>query len=67
MAQPLSRRPGGGAAAVALTLLAAAALLPTAAAVKGISDWSPGIITHFGGEQRGAVGRWVAVSPPPPD
>ena len=51
-----SRRSTGtlGAAAPALAVLAAAAVaLPLAAAVKGITDWSAGMTTHFGGAQDG--------------
>ena len=38
---------------LALAMLAATSLPQRAAAVKGISDWSPGLITHFGGKQDG--------------
>lgn len=43
---------------LAIALLAALALaqLPAAAAVKAISSWNSGIITHFGGSQDGAFG-----------
>lgn len=57
---------------VCLTLLLGAALVAQpAAAVKGISDWSSGLITHFGGAQDGeeSLGRlqvlgfeWVVVA-----
>ncbi|KAL4440265.1 hypothetical protein ABPG75_003266 [Micractinium tetrahymenae] len=56
-----SRRSGSRGAAVMggstllrlLAVLLAAAALPRAAAVKGLTDWSGGIITHFGGAQDG--------------
>jgi hypothetical protein len=57
------RRPGG-----ALTLvlaLALAAALPRAAAVKGLSPWTSGLITHYGGAQDGehGVGQWALLAP----
>ena len=60
----------GRATPVALLVLLAAAVLPRAAAVKGISSWNAGLITHFGGAQdgerprraggRAGLGRWKA-------
>ena len=44
----------GGKVARALALaLALAAALPRAAAVKGLSPWTSGLITHYGGAQDG--------------
>ena len=42
-----------------LAVLLAAAALPRAAAVKGLSDWNTGLITHFGGAQDGERGAWA--------
>ncbi len=36
-----------------LVVLLAGAALPLASAVKGLSDWNTGFITHFGGAQDG--------------
>ena len=41
------------AAMLALTAALALACLPPAAAVKAISSWNSGLITHFGGAQDG--------------
>lgn len=44
---------GGSSLLRLLAVLLAAAALPRAAAVKGLSNWNGGIITHFGGAQDG--------------
>ena len=49
-----------GSALLALVALAAAGL-PCAEAVKGLSPWSSGLITHYGGAQDGELGGRVAV------
>ena len=49
-----SAAPATAAAAVVVALLALSAGLPGAAAVKAISSWNSGMITHLGGAQDGA-------------
>lgn len=49
-------RAGPGAALPLLLALLAAAVLPQAAAVKSLSAWNTGLITHYGGKQDGAPG-----------
>lgn len=57
-------RPAGATALLrAAVLLAVAAALPRALAVKGISPWQGGLITHFGGAQDSELGAGVAAPP----
>ena len=55
----LRRAPRGRAATAVAIAVAALALLSPAAAVKGVSPWSSGLITHYGGSQDGEMGGSV--------
>lgn len=72
---PQPRPQAQAALAVAVPVLLAllgAAVVPQAAAVKGLSSWNAGLITHYGGKQDGALGAQgsldgsgaAAASPP---